>query len=270
MRSRSALRALALPVVLMLALSRGAGAQATTKSSTAKPAARSIAAKSTAAKSTVAKPGAAKAAAGKPSATKSAAARSTTTAASAAPAPAAMPADIPAPGPAGEAQRAARSITVHEGPGGRAVATLAPNTVVTPLVREGGWVRVRLEAWVPARDLLPADTAVRTQLAAADLRADPEGTRGRTVRWEVELLAFQIADGLRRDLAEDEPYLLVRGPFEENALLYLALPPSLVTEARGLSPLTRVLVTARVRNGRSAPAGVPVLDLLSLTPLRGS
>jgi hypothetical protein len=130
-------------------------------------------------------------------------------------------------------------------------------------------VRVRLEAWVPETDLLPADTSVATQLAAADLRADPDGTRGRTVRWEVELLAFQVADALRREFAADEPYLLVRGPGGENAMLYLALPPSLVASARGLPPLTRLLVTARVRNGRSAPAGLPLLDLLTFTPLRG-
>lgn len=167
-----------------------------------------------------------------------------------------------------DAARTVRSVTAHEGPGGRSLATLASGTVVTPVAREGGWVKVRLEAWVPERELLPADTTLTVGLAAADLRADPEGMRGRMVRWEVELLAFQLADPLRRDLAPDEPYLLVRGPGEENAMLYLALPPALVAAARGLAPLTRLLVTARVRNGRSAPAGLPVLDLLTLTPLR--
>jgi hypothetical protein len=250
--------------MLLLVLAGDGGAQAVRKPATSK-----AAAKPTAAKPTAAKPAATRStAAARPAAGKGVAAAKLATPAPV-PAPAAAAASGAA-GPAGEAQRAARSITVHEGPGGRALATLAPNTVVTPLVRDGGWVRVRLEAWVPERDLLPADTAVRTQLAAADLRADPEGTRGRTVRWEVELLAFQVADVLRRELAEEEPYLLVRGPGEENALLYLALPPSLVAQGRGLPPLTRVLVTARVRNGRSAPAGVPVLDLLTFTPLRGS
>lgn len=190
------------------------------------------------------------------------------------PKPAATPVATPvAPAPAAaplppDAQRAVRSVQVHEGPDGRALGTLGQRTVVTPLAREGGWVRVRLEGWVREADLEPTDTTITTQLAAADLRADPEGTKGRTVRWDVELLAFQLADPLRRDLAPEEPYLLVRGPGDENAMLYLALPPSLVQQGRGLPPLTRLQVTARVRSGRSVPAGLPVLDVLTLTPLK--
>ncbi len=84
------------------------------------------------------------------------------------------------------------------------------------------------------------------------------------LRWEVQLLAFQTADPLRRDLAPDEPYLLARGPGAEHALLYLTVPPSLLTFARSLAPLSNIVVTARVRTGRSEPAGVPVLELLSI------
>ena len=68
----------------------------------------------------------------------------------------------------------------------------------------------------------------------------------------------------RPDLAPDEPYVLARGPGRENALLYLAVPPSLIAQVRGLSPLARVIVSARVRNGHSAPVGTPLLDLLSM------
>jgi hypothetical protein len=47
--------------------------------------------------------------------------------------------------------------------------------------------------------------------------------------------------------------------------VYIAVPPGLLVNARSLPPLAQVTVTARVRNGRSEPAGVPILDLQSLT-----
>ena len=183
--------------------------------------------------------------------------------------------DAPAP-----AQRAAsdtampdgmtpvRATTLRDAPDGERHLAQVPagqGTVVTPLARDRGWVRIRVEGWVPEADLAPADSALRVSLSAADLRADPRGARGRVVRWDVEVLALQIADPLRRDLAADEPYLLARGPGAENALLYLAVPPSLLGAARALPALTPITVTARVRNGRSEPVGVPILDLQTIT-----
>lgn len=141
---------------------------------------------------------------------------------------------------------------------------VAPGTVI-PLARERGWVRVRMEGWVRESDLLPVDSALRTALSAADLRADPEGSKGKLVRWKVEILALQRADALRRDLADGEPYLLARGPVGENAMLYLAVPPMLLNDARAISPLTVVQITARVRNGRSAPTNVPILDVETIS-----
>ena len=159
-----------------------------------------------------------------------------------------------------------RTATLRDAPeGARELGALAPNALLVPLLRDRGWVKVRVEGWVREDDVLPADTALRATLTAADLRADPNGTRGRQVRWDVEFLAFRTADPLRRDLVNGEPYMLARGPGSENALLYLALPPSLVEEARGLPALAPLTVTARVRSGRSEPSGVPVLDVLSLT-----
>jgi SH3 domain-containing protein len=158
----------------------------------------------------------------------------------------------------------ARSTPLADAPEGRAVARLEPGAKMTPLARDRGWVRVSVEGWVLERDATAADSALRAELSAADLRADPDGTRGRVVRWDVQVLAFQVADPLRRDMAPDEPYLLARGPGTENALLYLAIPPSLVATARSIPSLTSVTVTARVRSGRSEPVGVPILDLQSL------
>lgn len=157
-----------------------------------------------------------------------------------------------------------KPLDLRQSPDGGSLATLKPGSSLTPLARERGWVRVRIEGWVPERDVAPADTALKSTISAADLRADPLGTRGRVVRWEVEVLSFQTADPLRKDLTPDEPYLLARGPSRENALMYLALPPSLVAMAKTLPPLSTALITARVRTGRSDPIGVPVLDVTSL------
>ena len=162
------------------------------------------------------------------------------------------------------AMRVARSAVVRNAPNGLVVGQLAGGLVVVPLARSRGWVRVRSEVWVQERDVVPADSSFGASLSAADLRADPEGTRGKTVRWEVQVLALQVADPLRRDLAKDEPYFLAKGPGAEDQLLYLTIPPSLLAEARSIQALTRLLVTARVRTGRSQPVGIPILDILSL------
>jgi hypothetical protein len=166
--------------------------------------------------------------------------------------------------PAGS-MSASRATKVLASPGGRAVGDLAAGSVVQPLARDRGWMRVRVEGWVNERDLIPADSAFGANLTAADLRADPEGTRGKVVRWEVQVLSLQTADPLRREMVHDEPYLLAKGPAGENALLYLAIPPSLLTEVKTIPPLTMVIITARVRTGRSEPAGTPILDLKTIT-----
>ena len=168
------------------------------------------------------------------------------------------------PAPAG-AMSVSKPTKLLAAPAGSAVAELAAGTVVQTLAHDHGFAKVRIEGWVPERELSPADSSLGAQLTAADLRADPEGTRGKTVQWEVEILSLQTADPLRRELARDEPYLLAKGPGTENALLYLAVPPSLLNQAKALPPLTRVLITARVRAGHSEPVGTPILDLKSIS-----
>jgi hypothetical protein len=158
------------------------------------------------------------------------------------------------------------NIALRAAPDARPLATIAQGTTLVPLARDRGWVRVRLEGWVQERDLAPADTSVRTGVSAADLRADPVGSRGKVVRWAVQILAKQKADILRRDLAPDEVYLLARGPNDENALLYLVVPASLMSNTKAMPELTQAMITARVRTGKSELVGVPILDLLSITP----
>jgi hypothetical protein len=160
-----------------------------------------------------------------------------------------------------------RRTAIVNSPEGKAVGTLESGARIEPVARDRGWVKVRVEGWMKEADLATVDTSVRTAVVAADLRAQPDEWRGKTVRWEVQIIAFQIADALRRELALDEPYLLARGPAADNSLLYLAVPPALVESARkAASPaLQRYVITAKVRTGRSEPAGVPILDILTLT-----
>jgi hypothetical protein len=78
------------------------------------------------------------------------------------------------------------------------------------------------------------------------------------------VVGLQTADPLRRDMARDEPFLLAMGPTGEDAILYIAVPPELLAQARAIPAMERVLLTARVRTGRSNPTGAPILDLVSV------
>lgn len=181
-----------------------------------------------------------------------------------APAPPPAPAQAP-DSPIGAGLTPVRRTAIRLAPDGDSIGGIRPGAVVIPLARDRDWVRVRVEGWVRENELQTVDTTVQTRLSAADLRADPEGTRGVIVRWNVQVLSpIQRADPLRRELAENEPYVIARGPDTESALLYLAIPPSMLDAVSSIAPLTTVVITARVRTGRSAPVGVPILDLVSI------
>ena len=135
--------------------------------------------------------------------------------------------------------------------------------MVVPAARERGWVKVQVDAWVPESLFVPADSSYGATLTAADLRADPEGHRGKVIRWEVQVVGMQLADPLRRDMSRDEPFLLVIGPPGENATIYVTVPQGLITESRAIPPLSSIILTARVRTGKSTPTGAPILELIS-------
>jgi len=159
----------------------------------------------------------------------------------------------------------ARRTTLYTAPDGGSLGSIDSSARVTAVARDRGWVRVQVEGWVRAQDLGPSDSTVLTTISAADLRAQPDRYRGQVIRWVVQKIAVETADPLRKGMAPDEPYILARGPGQENSLLYLALPPSLVDQAKRIDPLGAITVTARVRSGRSEPSGVPLLDVLSIT-----
>lgn len=179
--------------------------------------------------------------------------------------PAAAPAEASVEPVRDGALRATGTLPLRNAPGTSPYGLLDSGTVVDPVVRDRGWVKIRVETWVPESLLVPADSSYIASLTAADLRLDPETMRGRTVRWRVQFVSLQTADPLRRALQPDEPYILAMGPSGENAILYLAVPANLLAEVKRLTPLSEINVTARVRNGRSQPTGAPVLDLLSLS-----
>lgn len=158
----------------------------------------------------------------------------------------------------------ARRTTLYTAPDAGTLGTIDSSARVTAVARDRGWVRVQVEGWVRAQDLGPSDSTVLTTISAADLRSQPDRYRGQVVRWVVQKIAVETADPLRKGMAPDEPYILARGPGQENSLLYLALPSSLVDQAKRIDPLTAITVTARVRAGRSEPSGVPLLDVLSI------
>ncbi len=162
---------------------------------------------------------------------------------------------------------AAHATAIRTAPVDSAAAALGQvnkGSTVEVLSRDRGWVRVRVEGWVKESDLVVADTALRP-LSAADIRSDPAAAQGKLVRWQVQAISLQTADALRTGLVQGEPYLLALGPGVEKTLVYLAVPPGLLPTARSLKAMADVVIVARIRNGKSEPAGVPVLDLQSIT-----
>ena len=172
-----------------------------------------------------------------------------------------------APAPDASSVQAVASTPLRSTPNGGTTATIAQGAPATVLARDGAWTKVRVEGWVRAEEVRLVQ-AGPSALAAADLRADPAATLGKLVEWEVELLALQRGDTLRRDLMPGEPYFLARGPGSEGAVLYLTIPKELLASARAARVPGRARVVARVRSGRSEPTGVPVLDVQVLTLIR--
>ena len=163
------------------------------------------------------------------------------------------------------AMRATTDLDLAQAPGAGRIGTLEKDAIVEPTARSRGWVRVRVDAWVPESLLTPTDSTYTASLRAIDLRLDPNGFVGRTVRWTVQVVGIQNADPLRKGFRPDEPYLLALGPSGENAVLYFAIPPALLAEARAIRPMSKVLLTGTVRTGRSDPTGAPILDLRAIS-----
>lgn len=164
--------------------------------------------------------------------------------------------------------RTARATGLHRTPDGAEAGRLPEGTPVHVLSRGEEWSRVQVEGWVRTVDLEAAPPGVLVGVTAAELRAEPQRYAGQVLRWTLQYIATQTGDELRPDIPAGAPYLLAKGPLPELGFVYVVVPDSLRAAAGRLSPLARIDVTARVRNGRSRYLGHPVLDLIALEILR--
>jgi len=150
-------------------------------------------------------------------------------------------------------------------PSGDTLALLRPSADLEVLARQGSWARVRVEGWVWVPSTLPADSALATEdLTPADVMANPNQYRGRQVRWRLQYVSVERAEPARVDFYENEPFILARAAEGEQGFVYVAVPPELLAEAEALRPLQVIQVLGRVRTGRSALMGHPVIDLIAL------
>jgi hypothetical protein len=147
-------------------------------------------------------------------------------------------------------------------PEGDTVAAARGDAPVTVVARSNGWARVQLDGWVRETDLSPAEDSVLAGVSGAEVRTDPRAYVGRLVRWDLQFLALQTADALRRDMAEGQRYVLARGPLPEAGFVYVIVPPAEVAAFEGISPLTHLIVVGRVRTARSRYLGNPILELV--------
>ena len=166
------------------------------------------------------------------------------------------------------AVRTARATALHRTPEGAESGRIPEGTRVHVVSRGEDWSRVQVEGWVRTVDLEAGPPGVLVGVTAAELRAQPQRYAGQVLRWTLQYIATQTGDELRPDIPAGAPYLLAKGPLPELGFVYVVVPDSLRAAAGRLSPLARIDVTARVRNGRSRYLGHPVLDLIALETLR--
>ena len=157
-----------------------------------------------------------------------------------------------------------RMTMLYRAPDGPEAGTLAADTPLRVLSRNGEWTRVQFEGWVKGTELQAAPAGVLIGVTAAELRAEPQRYAGQVVRWNLEFIAIQKADDLRPDIPAGASYVLARGPLPERGFVYVIVPDVRLPAFRALTPLVTMQITARVRNGRSRYLGNPVVDLISL------
>ncbi len=157
-----------------------------------------------------------------------------------------------------------RVTTLYRVPDGPEAGTVATDTPLRVLSRNGEWTRVQFEGWVKGGDLQAAPAGVLVGITAAELRAEPQRYAGSVLRWNLEFIAIQKADDLRPDIPSGTSYVLARGPLPERGFVYVVVPDGKLPALRALTPLVTMTITARVRNARSRYLGNPVVDLISL------
>jgi hypothetical protein len=184
--------------------------------------------------------------------------------------PSAPPAQsAPAPAPAapsnlgdGSRANAPRGATMMATPGGEVVGTLAPKSDVRVLARANGWMRVRIDAWVPDSSLETSAAGAAAGVTAAEVRGDPARWIGQIVDWRLQVVAVQVGDGLRPELPEGKPYLLTRGPLPESGFVYVTVSQEQAQRYRDAAPLQEIVARVRIRAPASKYLPTPVVELI--------
>jgi hypothetical protein len=172
---------------------------------------------------------------------------------------------IPTPNPIDSTRaQPVRMTTLYRAPDGPEAGTIATETPLRVLSRNGEWTRVQFEGWVKGGDLQAAPAGVQVGVTAAELRAEPQRYAGQALKWNLEFIAIQKADELRPDIPNGASYVLARGPLPERGFVYIIVPDAKLPPFRALTPLATMTTIVRVRNGRSRYLGNPVVDLISL------
>jgi hypothetical protein len=180
--------------------------------------------------------------------------------------PAPAPAAAPATSPLDRVETTAR-VELRVRPDTGAVAgTLAERTSARVVTRAGEWVRVQVEGWVRADELMPAAGAQRG-ITAAELRADPARYVGQTVEWRLQLIGVQVADELRSEMPSGQPYLLTRGPLPEPGFVYVMVSRADAARFKALPPLAEVLLRVTIRAARTRFLATPVAEFVESVEL---
>ena len=142
-------------------------------------------------------------------------------------------------------------------------ATLSAGTPARVIDRAGEWVRVQLDGWVRESDVKPAEAGVLAGITAAQVRATPDRFVGQTLDWRLQIIAVQVADELRPEIARGQPYLLTRGPLPEPGFVYVTIPPERINEFRSVPPLQEMVLRVTLKAARTRYLNTPVADLVS-------
>ncbi len=172
-------------------------------------------------------------------------------------------APVGAPATAAERIEILRETGLSRAPDSAPLATLPAGLPAQVVTRSGEWVRVQVEGWVRESDIKPAASGVLAGVSAAEVRASPEQFVGRTLDWRVQIIAVQIADELRPEIAPGQPYLLTRGPLPEPGFVYVTIPPERIAEFRALPPLHEMTLRVTLKAARTRYLATPVAELVS-------
>ena len=176
-------------------------------------------------------------------------------------------ADGQAGGSDGERVVAGTNALLSGEPGGTAVATLADGAEGEVVARSGEWVKLRIEGWVSASDVRPAEGGPRRGVSAAEVRAQPERWLGQMLEWRLQLVAVREADALRPELPEGREYLLARGPLPESGFVYVVIPPAQADRFKAMPPLSELTVRGVLRAASTRWLPNPVLDLVEVVEI---